>query len=98
MKISQGLKQSYDVQNFTYDSLMALRASLSGEGGQLKLTREDSSAIYQLVRAWQAAQERISFLRRIPRPGVLKPEKKAVKRRVIVIEPQPQPWVEPASA
>jgi hypothetical protein len=91
MKISQGLKQSYDVQNFTYESLMALKATLSAEGGTLKLTREDSSAIYQLVRAWQAAQERISFHRRIPRPGVLKPEKKAIKRRATVIEPQPWP-------
>lgn len=75
MRISQGLKQSYDVQNFTYESLMALKASLSGEGGSLKITREDASAIYQLVRSWQTAQERISFHRRVPRPGVLKPEK-----------------------
>jgi hypothetical protein len=89
MKISQGLKQSYDVQNFTYESLMALKATLSAEGGKLTLTRDDASAIVSLVKAWQAAQERISFHRRIPRPGVLKPEKPQSKRKAPYVVPEP---------
>src|SRR5687768_11260855 len=57
MKISKGLKQAYDVQDFAYATLMAMKESLSSDG-KLVLTRDDATAISHLVRAWQAAQER----------------------------------------
>ena len=52
MKISKGLKQAYDLQDFTFSALVALRDSLSQEG-KLKVSREDATAIGNLIRAWE---------------------------------------------
>jgi hypothetical protein len=54
---------------------------LTGKDGKLNLTREDASAIVSLQKAWQGCQERISFHRRVPSPGSLKPERKPSKQR-----------------
>jgi hypothetical protein len=75
MKISKGLKQAYAVQDIAYDAFEALKAQFTGEDGKLKLTRDDAMSIAQLHRVWHGAQERISFHRRVPSPGSLKPEK-----------------------
>jgi hypothetical protein len=78
MKISRGLQQSYDVQNFCHEALLALRESLTKEG-KLKVTREDAQGIRALTQSWKDAQERVSFHRRVPAPSVR--EKAAMPKR-----------------
>ena len=83
MKISKGLKQAYDLQDFTFSALVALRDSLSQEG-KLKVSREDATAIGNLIRAWEACQERVRIHRGKPLPGSLRPEpKKPAKHRLL---------------
>lgn len=84
MRISRGLTQAYDLQNFTYDAAIALRQQLTGEDGRLKITREDSQAICALVKAWEACQYRIQVHRRVPNPGSLKHPVTAPKRQQII--------------
>lgn len=79
MRVSKGLKQAYDVQDFAYAALMALRGTLSKDGS-LAITRDDATAIGQLVCSWEAAQERIRIHRGKPLPGSLKPVSKARKK------------------
>jgi hypothetical protein len=84
MKISKGLKQAYALQDFTFESALALKQSLTGEGGTLKIARDDAMAITALIRAWETCQERIRIHRNKPLPGSLKPEKakpKIMRRR-----------------
>ena len=79
MRISKGLKQAYELQDFTYDAALALRDSLRNRG-KLVITREDASAIGSLVKAWESCQERIRIHRNKPMPGVLRPEPKPRKK------------------
>jgi hypothetical protein len=81
VKISKGLKQAYDLQDFTYSAILALKGSLTDEGGKLRVTRADASAIAQLSRAWEMTQERIRIHRNKPLPGSFKPEKPTPKRK-----------------
>lgn len=71
MKLSKGLLQSYAAQQFSFDALMAFKEALT-KNGKLSLTREDSVAIRNLMSAWESAQIRVAFHRRVPSPGVLK--------------------------
>ncbi len=73
MTISKGLTQAYQVQDFAYAAIQAFKAQCTNEQGILKLTRDDALALGHLHRMWQGAQERVSFHRRVPGPGVLKP-------------------------
>lgn len=75
MKVSKGLKQAYDLQDFTYSAVMALKDSLC-QDDKLKVTREDATAIGHLVRAWDSCQERVRIHRNKPLPGSFKPVKK----------------------
>jgi len=81
MKISRGLTQAYELQNFTFDAAMALKASLT-QNGKLTLTRDDATAIQRLVSAWEACQERVRIHRGKPLPGSLKPESKSERDRL----------------
>lgn len=74
MKISKGLKQAYELQDFTHEAALALRDSLRHRG-KLAISREDASAIGSLIKAWESCQERIRIHRNKPMPGVLRPEK-----------------------
>ena len=87
MKISKGLTQAYQLQDFAFDAVMSLKAALTGKDGKLNLTREDASAIVSLQKAWQGCQERISFHRRVPNPGSLRPEKRSAKRKPRITGP-----------
>jgi hypothetical protein len=78
MKISKGLRQAYDLQDFTYQATLALRKSLLKRGRLLRVSREDAAAISLLVKAWELCQERIRIHRNKPMPGVLRPD--AAKR------------------
>ena len=106
MKISKGLKQAYDLQDFTYAAALALRNSLrkKGNGRKLVISREDASAIGSLVKAWESCQERIRIHRNKPMPGVLRPEKPKPRKRLIssapvqVVCPAPGPPSEPEAA
>jgi hypothetical protein len=106
MRISKGLKQAYDLQDFTYDAALALRSSLrkKGNGRKLVITREDASAIGSLVKAWESCQERIRIHRNKPMPGVLRPEKPKPRKRLMspasgqVVCPAPVPPSEPQAA
>jgi len=70
-----GRAQSYQVQELTFDCLMAMKSALTREG-ELKLSREDATAVAQLVRAWESAQERVRINRGRPLPGTLRPRAK----------------------
>jgi len=105
MKISKGLKQAYDVQDFAFAAIEAFKAHLTDEDGKLKLTRDDASAIVSLVKGWEGCQERIRIHRRVPMPGSLKPECKPDKRKsrapitpIAYAEPLPAPGETPLPA
>ncbi len=78
--ISKGLLQAYEMQDFAHLAAMALKESLTIDG-KLKLGRGDAKAIADLMGAWRTAQERISFHRRVPSPGSLKPAEATKRRR-----------------
>jgi hypothetical protein len=69
--ISKGLTQAYELQDFAHDAAMALKNQLT-VGGKLLITREDSQAISNLVKSWEACQQRIQVHRRVPNPGSMK--------------------------
>jgi hypothetical protein len=71
-----GRAQSYQVQQLTFDCLMAMKEVL-GKDGEMKVTREEATAVAQLVRAWESAQERVRIHRGRPLPGTLRPKAKA---------------------
>jgi hypothetical protein len=75
-RISKGLKQAYELQDFTFEAAMALKAELAGESGKMKIAREDAAAIASLVKSWEACQERIRIHRGKPMPGSYRPERK----------------------
>src|SRR5439155_26773014 len=89
-KISKGLSQAYQLQDFAFEALMSLKAVLTGKDGKLNLTREDASAIVSLQKAWQGCQERISFHRRIPNPGSLRPDRKPKRKPPREVAPLPR--------
>jgi hypothetical protein len=103
MRVSKGLKQAYDLQDFTYAAALALRRSLRKQG-KLVITREDASAIGSLVKAWESCQERIRIHRNKPMPGVLRPEKPKPRKKLMspasvqVVCPAPGPPSEPEAA
>jgi len=79
MRVSRGLKQAYDLQNFTFDAAMALKESMTKDG-KVVLTRDDATAIQRLVSAWEACQERVRIHRGKPLPGSLRPDRRNGKR------------------
>jgi len=81
-----GRAQSYQVQQLTFDCLMAMKESLAKEG-EVKVTREDATAVAQLVRAWESAQERVRIHRGRPLPGTYRPKAKEKVYRL----PEPLP-------
>lgn len=101
MRISKGLKQAYDLQDFTYEAALALRDRLraKGERGKLYVGREDAQAVGSLVKAWESCQERIRIHRNKPMPGVLRPDKPKPKnsRKVPGSAAQVQPSPVPES-
>lgn len=90
---SKGLTQAYQLQDITYNAVQAIRARLTDEQGTLHVSDDDAKTIAALVNAWKTCQERVSFHRRVPSPGVLKPEatgkrgKRALKASLV---PMPQ--------
>jgi hypothetical protein len=82
-----GRTQSYMVQGFAFDCLMALKTALT-RNGAMKLTREDATAVAHLVRAWESAQERVRIQRGRPLPGTLRPKAKVkVYRHLEPLDP-----------
>ena len=66
---------------------MAMKAALTAKG-ELKLTREDATAVAQLVRAWESAQERVRIHRGRPLPGTYRPKAKEKNYRLAIpVEP-----------
>jgi hypothetical protein len=53
-KVPKGMSQDYQLQDFTFNAAMALKQALAKEDGTIVITREDASAIYQLVKAWES--------------------------------------------
>jgi hypothetical protein len=81
MKTSKGLKQAYELQDFTFEAAMSLKDTLPREDGKLKIAREDAQAIAALVKSWESCQQRIQVHRRVPNPGSLKHDPKKPKAR-----------------
>ena len=98
MRISKGLKQAYELQDFVFEAALALKASLRRHRRKLVISREDASAIGSLVKAWESCQERIRIHRGKPLPGVLRPEPKPRKKRLpAVAGADPGPVLTPPS-
>ena len=98
-RISKGLTQAYELQDFTYAAAMALKDSLTKKNGILKIAREDAQAVCALIKAWVECQQRIQVHRRVPNPGSLKHAVQKSKRqaRRVIIMPEPI-MVEPSPA
>jgi hypothetical protein len=62
VRISKGLKQAYELQDFTYNAAIAFKNSLA-KNGELAVTRQDAAAIRTLVSAWADCQKRVTFHR-----------------------------------
>src|ERR1035441_6970935 len=87
-KISKGLTQAFQLQDFTFDAAMALKRSLARDDGEMKIAREDASAICSLVKAWESCQERVRIHRGKPLPGSLNPNTSAKRK----LGHSPQSW------
>jgi hypothetical protein len=68
VKISKGLKQAYELQDFTFQAALALKESLAKDG-KLVIAREDASAICSSASAGMSRLSAALF----PRPGWLRP-------------------------
>jgi hypothetical protein len=68
-RISKGLSQAYQLQDFTFEAAMALRDALPRENDRLKISREDAQSNAALVKSWESCQQRIQVHRRVPNPG-----------------------------
>jgi hypothetical protein len=99
-RISKGLKQAYEAQDFVFAALMALKAGLTKEDGSLKIAREEAQALAALTKSWQLTQEQIRIHRNRPMPGSLRPptarekreqERERLRRRRPLPEPLPAP-------
>ena len=89
-KISKGLKQAYELQDFAFNAAMAVKRSLVREDeSKMKVTREDSVAICNLIKSWESCQERVRIHRGKPLPGSRRPVPEKSKRGG---------WNEPAPA
>lgn len=86
MRPSKQLLQAYAVMDFTFESLQAMKESLT-QDGRLRLTREDCLALKALVSAWEAAQHRVSFHRRVGSPAPDRPQ--ARSRKQVALNPAP---------
>ena len=54
-KISKGLKQAIQLQDFAFNAAMAVKRSLEAEDeSKMKITREDSVAICNLIKSWES--------------------------------------------
>lgn len=87
------MKQAYDVQDITFNALLAWKRQNSGPDGQAKLAAFAAAELASLVRAWEIAQDRVRIHRNKPLPGVMKPEP---KRKAT--QPAPITVLEPISA
>jgi hypothetical protein len=64
--------QATHIQRLTFDSLQSMKIALTGEDGQLKVTRDDAVAMAQLVRAWDTARDAVRILRGKGLPAAVK--------------------------
>jgi hypothetical protein len=69
MRITKGMRQAYDAQDFAAESLRALREQLTNEDGTLTLTKDDCQAIATLINALDKAQDRVRIHRGKPLPS-----------------------------
>ena len=89
-KISKGLKQAIQLQDFAFNAAMAVKRSLEAEDeSKMKITREDSVAICNLIKSWESCQERVRIHKGKPLPGSRRPVPEKSKRGG---------WNEPAPA
>lgn len=73
--ISKGLLQSYILQDIAFEAITTFKENRKDPlSGKVAFSPEDAKAFATLVASWKIAQERISFHRRVPSPGVLRPE------------------------
>jgi hypothetical protein len=75
MIVSKGLKQAYDMQDFAYSVVMALREQLTQDGKVKAPDKDMASSIATLGRTWKDAQEQIRIHKGKPLPGSLTHEK-----------------------
>ena len=69
MRITKGMRQAYDAQDFAAESLRALREQLTNEDGTLTLTKDDCQSIATLINALDKAQDRVRIHRGKPLPS-----------------------------
>jgi len=73
-RISNGLKQAYDLQDLAYNAAMVLKENnVDPTTGRLSMDCKTAVAVQKLIGAWELAQERIRIHRNKPLPGSLRP-------------------------
>jgi hypothetical protein len=105
-RISNGLKQAYDLQDLAYNAAMVLRENNTNPTtGKLVMDAKTAVAVQKLIGAWELAQERIRIHRNKPLPGSLRPTAgqrrgrgKAKAAPLTLTTPQPQPGSAPETA
>jgi hypothetical protein len=111
MRITKGMRQAYDAQDFAAESLRALREQLTNEDGTLTLTKDDCQAIATLINALDKAQDRVRIHRGKPLPsaGDAKRGRKLTGKpvgavielqelkRIEQAQPEPEPEPEPGN-
>jgi hypothetical protein len=111
MRITKGMRQAYDAQDFAAESLRALREQLTNEDGTLTLTKDDCQSIATLINALDKAQDRVRIHRGKPLPsaGDAKRGRKLTGKpvgavielqelkRIEQAQPEPEPEPEPGN-
>ncbi len=69
------MRQAYDMQDFAYETSMAIRKQLTQDGQVSAPDKETASAIGTLGKVWRDAQEQIRIHRGRPLPGSLQHER-----------------------
>ena len=78
--------QAAALQRLTYDAALSLKQACTKDG-VLKLTRDDATALSQLVRAWDTAADRLRVLRGKGLPASVKASKGKSPASVEPLEP-----------
>ena len=81
MRKSKALSQCLDIQNFLYDSIMALREGCTNaQANALVMDPKNGVVLHKLAGAWDTIVERARILRGRPLPGSLRPGKRQARR------------------
>ena len=93
MRKSKALSQCLDIQNFLYESVMALKEQCTNkETKKVTMDAKNGIVLHKLAGAWDTTVERGRILRGRPLPGSLRPRENPKRPRrlpMITVEASP---------